>query len=1295
MRTSNKKIKLRLAAERAQGVYMRNIKSQSLASPEPASPGNQPTGAVNYGNSNINWPRQLSEEPPVATESGSGGEETNVQASASAPQMSNNLPTQGKESEKSLTRRPPTIQEANNALEKVSDAIRTLQPGGGYTYHELDHTTRDRFTAMRACLINYLRSDSKGFIVESLVAAQGQCKSLTYARSIRKWIRELIETGDLPYFQHRWWNVPLLGDEDIGREIKAHLQVVGKQACAEAIVNFFSDTATQTRLGVSKPISLRTAQRWMSKYGGFRWRKEPKGQYFDGHERADVVDYRQKTYVPFMRAIERLTEVYNEKGAPDPQRPILLYPGEKPIIVWFHDESIFFANDRRLVRWVGADEHATPFKKGDGNTIMIADFVSAQLGWLRGQNGESARVIFRPGINRDGYFTCARVVKQLKDAIKIVQEAFPEYTHIFIYDNAPSHTKRPEDAISARTMPKGEVENFPRPYTVKGANGTSQKVTPPRMEPGRLPDGTAQSFYWPDDHEPANRRGWFKGMAQILRERGLQKVAEKRAECPGFKCEPGKTDCCCRRALLNQPDFESRDSNLEEAARELGTRVIFLPKYHCELNPIEQCWGFAKEKYRKMPPTNREAVMIRYILDAIDSIPLETIRKYAARSQRFVDANFIHKLDRFTFDVERGLEFAHHDLFSAIFTCSKPKSGPPPDSLLGDMDLRQESQPLSGAPMDEDIYSTSSYQVPTDVTPMFQSIGIDRLDPYPNIGAGRPTSSLTDHTDLVARQDRNPGDGRPWPSHLSRHQPSDTRLLSNQAALTYMDPRLTTARLTNSPARAGSLPKSPQLAPKLNRPHMWTKTHTGIVIGSHTSSQAVYDKIMGSSRNLRLPANAQAYWGEFTQQAGLGDLFTPSYVGDHWWSAVDTCYDLADFAAGADATLKSNVPEFTNLVRQKTIEQLDCHSGEIGKFKVEMVPEWLGNPNDSWFARLWRRHLGRNVDTPPKRGRSLLRQKGSGVSLSEVSMTTSTASPSAEFSYSAPTASLLSSPRVHSQSVELGNRHRSFSTTMDLEDEGSPPDSTSPPVPFPSAINVARSERDCVQHRNLSPGSRTALRLGPENSAVPERRVRTKRESLASQSELVRQGATLTDNHTEISREKAKVMDTFIKNANVSATADMALVHTRVIESLSSISHNFIEIQGNLAIQAFNIGSNATNAAANDVGNGAATSGQASTNQLAVPVSRATNDLGRALAEDSLASLRLILGMNPNAALSTLISAASQVVSSSTELSVAVAGPHHQESTTGGVAVGAATESVLEGTSESGIVGMIEGPPRF
>ena len=40
----------------------------------------------------------------------------------------------------------------------------------------------------------------------------------------------------------------------------------------------------------------------------------------------------------------------------------------------------------------------------------------------------------------------------------------------------------------------------------------------------------------------------------IIRERGLWPVKGLLAQCEGFKCAPGKTDCCCRRLLFTQPD---------------------------------------------------------------------------------------------------------------------------------------------------------------------------------------------------------------------------------------------------------------------------------------------------------------------------------------------------------------------------------------------------------------------------------------------------------------------------------------------------------------------------------------------------------------------------------------------------------------------------------------------------------------------------------------------------------------------------------------------------------------------
>lgn len=50
---------------------------------------------------------------------------------------------------------------------------------------------------------------------------------------------------------------------------------------------------------VGRGISLRTARRWLHKEG-FRYMLFRKGLYFDGHERPDVVIYRQVDFLPAM-----------------------------------------------------------------------------------------------------------------------------------------------------------------------------------------------------------------------------------------------------------------------------------------------------------------------------------------------------------------------------------------------------------------------------------------------------------------------------------------------------------------------------------------------------------------------------------------------------------------------------------------------------------------------------------------------------------------------------------------------------------------------------------------------------------------------------------------------------------------------------------------------------------------------------------------------------------------------------------------------------------------------------------
>jgi hypothetical protein len=217
----------------------------------------------------------------------------------------------------------------------------------------------------------------------------------------------------------------------------------------------------------------------------------------------------------------------------------------------------------------------------------------------------------RPGKNRDGYFTNEDILDQFQDMVEIAKIISPHDNHISIYNNASTHLKRRGNALSAWKMPFRtpkpgknwlvEVSELgPDRRTMRNPDGTAQKVKV-QMENSFI-NGHYQPLYFPEGHSHV---GVFKGMAVILEEQGYN-VKEKRAACGGtkFNCTPGVIDCCCCCMLFNEPDFVNVKSHLEELADELGVHVVFLLRFHCELNPIEQCWGYAKRVYHLFPASS-------------------------------------------------------------------------------------------------------------------------------------------------------------------------------------------------------------------------------------------------------------------------------------------------------------------------------------------------------------------------------------------------------------------------------------------------------------------------------------------------------------------------------------------------------------------------------------------------------------------------------------------------------------------------------------------------------------------
>ena len=107
--------------------------------------------------------------------------------------------------------------------------------------------------------------------------------------------------------------------------------------------------------------------------------------------------------------------------------------------------------------------------------------------------------------------------------------------------------------------------------------------------------------------------GTPKGMRKILEERGV--------DLTGMKTDD------MRRRLKEMSDFKYENTKVETYISAKGHRCIFIPKYHCELNPIERVWGHAK-RYTRSHCDYSFAGLERTIEPALETVSTDLMRKY-------------------------------------------------------------------------------------------------------------------------------------------------------------------------------------------------------------------------------------------------------------------------------------------------------------------------------------------------------------------------------------------------------------------------------------------------------------------------------------------------------------------------------------------------------------------------------------------------------------------------------------------------------------------------------------------
>jgi hypothetical protein len=145
-----------------------------------------------------------------------------------------------------------------------------------------------------------------------------------------------------------------------------------------------------------------------------------------------------------------------------------------------------------------------------------------------------------------------------------------------------------------------------------------------------------------------------KGMKRVLQERGLWNDSLKKQCGRQKKDNPTSRNVSSKKVWRNtklvsptavrwgrtavlfesQDDFKNEVSLLEIVVTQAGHEVIFYPKFHCELNYIEYYWAalkrFTRDNCRYFPELEPT------VLQAMDSVDLRTIRRFAMRSKRWM-----------------------------------------------------------------------------------------------------------------------------------------------------------------------------------------------------------------------------------------------------------------------------------------------------------------------------------------------------------------------------------------------------------------------------------------------------------------------------------------------------------------------------------------------------------------------------------------------------------------------------------------------------------------------------------
>ena len=325
-----------------------------------------------------------------------------------------------------------------------------------------------------------------------------------------------------------------------------------------------------------KKVSTTTTTRWLHKLG-FSPSSTKKGVYIDGHERQDVVDYRK----PFLKKMEILETTHAQPPRASNEAQVITESdsSKKQLVMIYHNESIFHSNEDQ--GWAWAQKWGQQIKsKRQGRGIMISDFIEEYNGYLRFDDTEyeTAKCI-NPNVKKEAHFLLKygadsedcqdsnKFMQQVKQAVEIAEFKYPseQYNLLFLFDQSSGHTAYDDDALIVSRM------------------NVKPDGCQPKMRDTVYDEVTQRMVF--DDGTP-------KGMKQVLMERHINVKGMHVAD--------------MQRILSEMRNFKYEKTKVEKYILGRKHRVLFIPKFHCELNPIERCQTLHKVALQLYFPRTRE-----------------------------------------------------------------------------------------------------------------------------------------------------------------------------------------------------------------------------------------------------------------------------------------------------------------------------------------------------------------------------------------------------------------------------------------------------------------------------------------------------------------------------------------------------------------------------------------------------------------------------------------------------------------------------------------------------------------